>query len=69
MHQLYHEYALNVPLVLDNSILEFELSFPVSTPDKVGYFHPSPDSGIRTHDLLIPNQARYQTALHPDNFS
>ena len=22
--------------------------------------------GIRTHDLLIPNQARYQTAPHPD---
>ena len=26
----------------------------------------SPDSGIRTHDHLIPNQVRYQAALHPD---
>ena len=24
------------------------------------------DDGIRTHDLFVPNEARYQTALHPD---
>ena len=24
------------------------------------------DDGIRTHDLLVPNQARYQAALHLD---
>ena len=23
-------------------------------------------SGIRTHDLLVPNEARYQAAPHPD---
>ena len=23
------------------------------------------DSGIRTHDLLVPNEARYQAALYP----
>ena len=23
--------------------------------------------GIRTPDILLPKQARYQTALHPDN--
>ena len=28
--------------------------------------HPCRSSGIRTHDLLNPNQARYQTALHPE---
>ena len=22
--------------------------------------------GIRTHDFFVPNEARYQTALHPD---
>ena len=25
------------------------------------------DDGIRTHDLLVPNQARYQTAPHLDD--
>src|SRR5829696_3113349 len=24
--------------------------------------------GIRTHDLFVPNEARYQTALQPENF-
>lgn len=24
--------------------------------------------GIRTPDILVPNQARYQTALHSDAF-
>ena len=29
-----------------------------------GIFGPS--DGIRTHDLLVPNQAHYQTVPHPD---
>ena len=27
--------------------------------------HIGRDSGIRTHDLLVPNEARYQAALYP----
>ena len=26
------------------------------------------DGGIRTHGPLVPNEVRYQTALHPDDF-
>ena len=25
------------------------------------------DGGIRTHGLFVPNEARYQPALHPDS--
>ena len=25
------------------------------------------DDGIRTHDLLVPNQARYQATPHPES--
>lgn len=39
-----------------------KFSFKFAEP--ILYF--GPDTRIRTLDLLIPNQARYQTALHPD---
>lgn len=44
---------------LEPTTLRSYLKFAVSAENGLG-------GGIRTHDLLIPNQARYQTALHPD---
>ena len=66
MHQLYHEYVLNVPYILGNPVLEFGLLFFVSVPDKEGFNNPSPDRGIRTHDPIVPSDVRYQAALYPE---
>ena len=42
---------------------DFERMFAEEKPSAA--FGPS--GGIRTHGLLDPNQARYQTSPHPDN--
>ena len=46
-------YRINFVCICEHLIAELILNF-------------GPDTRIRTLDLLIPNQARYQTALHPD---
>ena len=52
---------------LQNRKIKTEIKNPESASADSGYFLTGRGGEIRTHGLLYPKQARYQTAPRPDN--